>query len=522
MLLQRVANRGIRLGTLFERAAARHPTNDIVLDHVLDSAPELGRRITVGAIADFVADLASRFYAAGVRPTDRVVVYKSNNFDITLAACALARIGAVPVLLSPQLDGATVAALIQRVVRPYLFTDRAKLDDELPGSVFADAAAVLLATGEHPRATTLRALGDVPRIAAITMPPEHPTLVTHTSGTTGMPKLAVHTGHTLQARYRPQASVAALVRRRCPVAIHVSFVHSRLFTAVAITMLRGFPLIVLADDDPDKAAELFATHRPGVLETHPNSFMRWECLAHDPRRPLASVRYFSSTFDAIHPRTVQRMLGASAHRMPVFGQLYGQSEVGPVAARSFTRHRAPDADGRCVGMPFPAMTDIRVVSRDGHRPSAESPGYIEVRTDGRIQTYLGEPERFEKQRHDTWWRMGDLGYLTKWGCLHLLDREVDEIEGFGSTLAVEDALFARLDELAEVIIIPHPAGPPVPVVCTIDNSPLDPGRWDAAVSSLPAMARPVQRRFVDLPQTATTKIKRLELAKLLDHGSAAT
>ncbi|MEU7799823.1 AMP-binding protein [Micromonospora arborensis] len=522
MLLQRVANRGIRLGTLFERAAARHPTNDITLDHDLDIAPELGRRLTVGTVADLIADLASRLHASGVRPTDRVVVFKSNNFDVTLAACAIARIGAVPVLLSPALDGATVLQLIHRAGRPYLLTDQAKLDHELPESVFADSAGVLLAAGDHPRATALRALPEVPQIAPITMPPEHPTLVTHTSGTTGVPKLAVHTGHTLQARYRPQATVAAMVRQRVPVAIHVSFVHSRLFTALAITLLRGFPLLVLADDDPDRAADLFAAHRPGVLETHPNSFLRWERLIDDPRRPLATVRYFSSTFDAIHPRTVRRMLTASAHPRPIFGQLYGQSEVGPVAARAFTIHRPEDADGRCVGMPFPGMTDLRVVSRDGRRPTAMNPGYIEVRTDGRILTYLGEQQRYDNQRQGSWWRMGDLGYRTRLGCLHLLDREVDEIDGFGSTLAAEDTLLDRLDELIEVIIIPGPDGPPVPVVCTVDDRPLDLTRWASAASTLPPMAAPAQWRLADLPQTATTKIKRLDLAKrLVERGSAA-
>jgi len=32
LFLQRIGNRGIRLGTLFERAAARHPANVVLLD----------------------------------------------------------------------------------------------------------------------------------------------------------------------------------------------------------------------------------------------------------------------------------------------------------------------------------------------------------------------------------------------------------------------------------------------------------------------------------------------------------
>lgn len=519
MFLQRLGNRGIRLGTLFERAAAKHPANVLILDHELDVAPELGRRATIPEVADLVDDLASRLWAADVRPGNRVVVHKTNGFDITLLACAAARVGAVPVLLSPKLDGETVAELVRRTDRPFLVTDGAKLA-ALPRSVFTRAERVLLTSGSHDGATELAGFAGVARVPAVTVPPDQPTLVTHTSGTTGVPKLAVHTSRTLQARYRPQrVAVAPVLRRREAVVIHVSFVHSRLMTALAIALLRGFPIAVLADSDPKRAADLFARLRPGVLETHPNTFLEWEELADDPRQPLANVKLFSSTFDAIHPRTVRRMLAASRRRSPVFGQLYGQSEVGPAVVKAFTPGRVSDANGRCVGIPFPGMTDVRVVSRDGAPPSEQNPGYIEVRSDGRIVTYLGEQERYDGQlSEDGWWRMGDVGFRTKRGCVHLLDREVDLIDGFGSTLAAEDLLFARLPDLVEVVIVPGAGGTPVPVVCTRDDKPLDLDQWRAAAANLPPMAEPVQRRIDDLPQTATTKIKRLELARVLASG----
>jgi acyl-coenzyme A synthetase/AMP-(fatty) acid ligase len=516
MFLQRIGNRGIGFGRLLERAATKHPTNVVILDHDLDIAPEVGRRATVAELADVVDDFASRLWAAGVRPSDRVVVHKSDGFDITLLALATTRIGAVPALLSPKLDGATVAELLRRAERPFLVTDQAKLDHELPASVFAEAAGVLLTSGSHPDAVELRGLAGAPRVAPVDMPPDHPTLITHTSGTTGIPKLAVHTGRTFQARYRPQYLVSRpILHKRETIAIHVSFVHSRLFTALAISLYRGFPIVVMVDSDPEHAADVFARLRPGILEAHPNSFMSWEVLATDPRRPLANVKLFSSTFDAIHPRTVHRLLHASERRFPVWGQLYGQSEIGPTVVRGYTKHRSLEADGRCVGMPFPGMTGMRVVSRDGRPPSKENPGYVEIRSDGRVVTYLGEQERYDNQLTDGWWRMGDVGYRTRWGCLHLLDREVDLIDGFGSTLAAEDTLFTKLEELAEVIIIPGADGQAIPVVCTKDDVPLDPEAWRRAAATLPPMAEPVQLRFEDLPQTATTKIKRLELARRL-------
>lgn len=519
MILQRIGNRGIRLGTLFDRAAAKNPANLVILDHDLDIAPELGRRATLTEVANLIDDFASRLWAAGMRPNDHAVVYKTDGFDITLMACAVARIGAIPVLLSPKLDGATVTVLLRRVDRPYLVTDQAKLDLELDDEVFAIASRVLLTSGDHPDATTFASLAGVDRVPAVPMPPEHPTLITHTSGTTGIPKLAVHTGHTFQSRYRPQATVVSMVGKREPIAVHVSFVHSRMFTAMPIAILQGHPLIILRDDDPAVVGELFAQVPPGLIEAHPNTFLRWEVLADDPREPLANVKYFSSTFDAIHPRTVHLLLGASRRKSALFAQAYGQSEVGPIAARTYTKKRGAEADGRCVGMPFPGMTDVRVVSRDGKKPSKSSPGFIEVRSDGRVVTYLGEHERWEKQVNDGWWRMGDVGYRTKLGCLHLLDREVDEIKGIDSTLEIEDKLFARLPNLIEVIIIPDQHGTPVPVICTRDEQPVDPAAWRAAVADLPTMADPVQWRMEDLPQTATTKIKRLELGRLLGARS---
>ncbi len=268
--------------------------------------------------------------------------------------------------------------------------------------------------------------------------------------------------------------------------------------------------------------DLFARLTPGIWEAHPKSFMKWEVLADDPCGPLSNVKLFSSTFDAIHPRTGHRLLRATRRRSAVFGQLYGQSEVGPAVVRGFTRHRSPDEDGRCEGMPFPGMTGVRVVSRDGRPPSAQNPGHIEVRSDGRIVTYLGERDRYEAQVFEGgWWRMGDIGYRPKWGCVHLLDREVDLSEGFGSTLAAEDTLFEMVEDLTEVVIVPDGAGRAVPVVCTKDDRPLDRAAWARAAAVLPPMAEPVQWKPADLPQTATTKIKRLELARLLAANGQA-
>lgn len=58
-----------------------------------------------------------------------------------------------------------------------------------------------------------------------------------------------------------------------------------------------------------------------------------------------------------------------------------------------------------------------------------------------------------------------------------------------------------------------------PVVCVSDDRPLDRARWDAAVAGLPPLGEPVQRRWADLPTTAIWKVRRPELARLLDAAA---
>lgn len=304
--------------------------------------------------------------------------------------------------------------------------------------------------------------------------------------------------------------------RRETVAIHVSYVHSRMYLALAVLLPRAMPLVIMNDSEPAQVAELFAETRPGFIETHPNSFMEWEELVDHPRKPLANVRYFSSTFDAIHPSTMDRLLRASERRAPLFFQIYGQSECGPLVGRGYTRKNAHRADGRCLGFAMPGVTNFRLVSRNGAKPSRENPGYIEVSTGGRALTYFGERERFDQQVHGSWWRGGDVGYRSAFGCLHLLDREVDVIPTIHSTLAVEDTVLEiRLEELTELVVVAGPHQEPVPVVCTRNDRPLHAERWRAAVADLAPMADPVQLPLAELPRTATMKIKRIELSQRL-------
>ncbi|WEP01002.1 class I adenylate-forming enzyme family protein (plasmid) [Streptomyces sp. FXJ1.172] len=513
-----IQKRGLHIGLLPEMAAAVNPSTPISLDHDLDVLPEAGRRLTVAQYAGHVDDLAARLWAAGVRPDERVVIYKTANADHWMLASAVSRIGAVVVNLSPALDPATVAVLLERVDQPTLLTDGTKFDllADVPLTVLT--RRVITSAGERPGAIALAGLAGAPRVKPVVRPIDEAAVITHTSGTTGIPKLVVHTPRTQGIRLLPQWRLLSLMRKKDTVAIHVPFVHSRMVAAMSLALLKEYPVLLLRETDPAIVAEQFLRHRPGFIEALPNSLMEWEGLTEDPRMPFASVKVFSSTFDAIHPGTMSKLLNASTRRGALFFQIYGQSEVGPAVGRAYFRHSAHKANGRCVGWQMPlGAAKVRVVSRDGKRPTEQNPGRIEVAWPGIAKTYFGEQERYDDNRKGEWWGTGDVGYFTRFGCLHMLDREVDMIPGIKSSLEIEDVVLSKLDELSELVVVQGPNSEPVPVICTVDDKPLDPARWRAAVAGFPQLADPVQIPQAELPRTATLKVQRLALARRFEN-----
>lgn len=516
---------GFYIGELFHAAARRNPTTRVTLDRPPQWAPERGVVFTVAELAEQIDELSARLWAAGIRPSEHVALYKSDNFDIALLACATARIGAVPALLSPALPGQVAATLLGRLDRPWLVTDSDTLDGALHDIALDKVTRrVLLSAGragERPDAEPLAAHAGAPRRDPVFLHPRQPSLITHSSGTTGTPKLAVHCPEAGWHRLVPQRIVAWPIREKETAALCITFVHSRFYQGLAMFLSHGNPMVIAVDPDPDRIAELFVRTRPGYIETHPNTYIDWEELDRAPGEPLAGVRVFGATFDAMHPRTIQRMLGASKRRRPVFVQFYGQSEIGPMAGRWYTRRTAHQGDSRCVGLPLPGFISMRVVDEEGRRVRAGRTGHLEVRSRTRILTYLGEDERYAEQLHDGWWRVGDMGRISRLGLLHLIDRDVDRIESTDSNLAIEDLLMSRLEELREVVIVAGPEGEPVPVIAVRGELPLDPQRWRRATGDLPEMAPPRQFPYDGLPRTSTRKIQRPELVRMLRDGHPA-
>lgn len=552
------------LGTVLDELAAAGSQTLVHLSRPLDIAPDGGTCWTVPGLADLVRRCAARIAAAGAGPGDRVAVVKRNHWDYVLLACAAARIGAVPVLLSGQLPPAALATLLERVRPALLLADPAVLaaaraagadltrhaarTARLPGPRTASGAGARDRGTDHARA--FAELPDAPVPSPHTRPDDAPLAVMHTSGTTGVPKLVVHSTTTLVRRlsaFEARRWPLVTPRPRDTVASAISFCHGRALTwTMSALWHQPRALVLLADAGAGvearpggeagpgaeaagcgttAALDLLAAHRPTVVEALPATYEQWAPHAARGDLPFADVRLFISTFDAMHPPAVRSLLGASRRRVPLWMQGWGQSETGPLTFRFFTRRALAAPAGRHpttrnLGRPVPGRVALRVVDPVTlrRRPRGR-PGLVLARTSARCTGYLGEDERLADKVRGRWFNTGDLGALTRTGALRLLDREVDTAPGL-SCVEIEDVLHDRLaGAVHEAVVLGLAGRLPQPVLVAAGDA-VPPVRWAGAVADLPPMAPPLFVAADRVPRTGTGKVRRHALREQVLAGAA--
>jgi acyl-coenzyme A synthetase/AMP-(fatty) acid ligase len=468
----------------------------------------------VSDFAAVVADYADRLWGAGVRPGQVVALAKSNHFDIQALQCAVVRIGGLPALFSVKLEPADLLDCLKDLQQPYLLTD-------------ADGAAVLRPWQDQLGPLVSRVLTLTPdtALAGATELGESathqvtrragpdPILITHSSGTTGKPKLAVHTVDSLYAHVAPQIGVVQAIGYTGISAKCLSFVHVRMSSGLLTVLNTGVPFLAIGSPALASVREALLRYRPQTLEAQPNMFLRWEALAGETPNPFSPVERFITSFDAIHPRTLRIILAASDHPNPAFIQVYGQTEIGPVTLLMTTRAdiREPGRlNSRDVGGVFPGMTEVRIVDDAGSVLPAGTPGYIEARSPARAESLIG---RAPLPGRDTWWPMADIGMLRPDGHVELYDRQVDQVPSVPSTLRAEDILLDELPELTEVVIV-SAGGAAMAVASTVHGQPIEEDQWQGArrKAGLPENTKLEYKRWEEFPVTGTLKVRRHRLA----------
>lgn len=500
----------LNLFSNFANSAQKYPEIPIYFDQAMIGFPELGVATTYDQTLESIIKQANRLAKKGIKKGDKVVIYKSPMFDTYLLAVAVSYLGAVPIMISYHLPIETMSVMCGRLENPWLIFDRV-----------TSKKAVDISTIDPKRLIELEDLITeevTEKVEQSFLHSDEISYMTHTSGTTGVPKLIAHSANSMGWRTKWQKNIFDLMPERKLVAFHISPVHSRFNIGVSSLMAKGFPMLWIGNSELSSLEATLTQFKPYALETHPNNFVQWGRLAEEKPVLFNSFSYYHSTFDAINKGTMEIFLNASGAKKPVFMQVYGQSECGPMIMRFHTKESILTLNARNMGNGMPNLTEVRIVDETGQEVPTNTSGNIQMLSKGRALTYYKEDQRFTDNTYGLWWDSGDFGYKNELDELYLLDRQVDLIRDIESTLKIEDVLLDQLEFLDEIVIVRGKENIPQPIISIAKGYEMDWERWWIAINDFPLLNKPLIFAFDDIPRTATMKVQRLKLEEQLKNN----
>ncbi|MEX5633689.1 class I adenylate-forming enzyme family protein [Parafrankia sp. FMc2] len=382
---------------------------------------EHGTRVVTGAdMLGLIRRISSGLRLAGVRPGDGLALLLGVNPEALATILAGHVVGARVVGVRAGLpDGQLRHVLgqdIAAVVTDRPATVRPTIGSRTIGSPTAGAAAQLSVTGllvtgrdggENAASVRLSGRsGDVARL-------------THTSGSTGLPKACAQTYAALGAAWtaRPAAwppAIRELASRLQRFLVFGSLGSQVMMEYGVLTLAAGGTLVVA---DPPAMPEAIVRHRATASVM---TVARLYRLVADQRRAPADLSTLRALMVSGSPLEPARLREALDVLGPVVFHGYGQTEAGTISmATPF------DVPGS-VGFP-PEAVDVQVRASDGTPLPAGESGELFVRTPAQAVGYWADPAQTAEVFTDGWVRTRDLGHLDADGRLYLSGRTRDVI-----------------------------------------------------------------------------------------------
>jgi fatty-acyl-CoA synthase len=376
-----------------------------------------------------------------------VGIMARNHRGFVESLIAANRIGADVLLLNTSFAGPALAEVVAREQ-----VDAVIYDEEF-------AASISQALMDRPDAAKIVAWTDDPGAHAATVgglidehtgqrptPTERTSkLILLTSGTTGSPKGAKHSGGG------PEELKSILDRtpwRAEEVVVIVApMFHAWGFGQLVFAALMACTIVTRRKFDPEATLALIDEHRATGLCVVPVMFDRIVDLPDDvlSRYSGRTLRFAAASGSRMRADVVTKF-------MDRFGDViynnYNATEAGMIATATPSDLRAaPDTAGRPAG-----GTDIRILDSEfGEQPTGEV-GTIYVRNSSQFDGYTSGAT---KDFHDGYMSSGDVGYLDDAGRLFVVGRDDEMIVSGGENvypIEVEKTLAAH-SEVSEAVVL---------------------------------------------------------------------
>jgi acyl-CoA synthetase (AMP-forming)/AMP-acid ligase II len=281
--------------------------------------------------------------------------------------------------------------------------------------------------------------------------------VMYTGGTTGFPK-GVMLSHENLASNALAWAAAGMTAPDANTLLIAPMFHIAAGVTMNATMLVGGTFVLRPVFNPQATLAAVQAHKITHLILVPTMIQLTVDHADAATTDLSSVRVLayggSVISEAVLKRAMQRFPNAG------FYQVYGMTELAPIATvLSAEDHRRATADPKSTLLRAAGraglVSEIRVVSPDGHEIPKGEVGEVTVRGPGVMLGYWNKPDATRAALQDGWMHTGDAGKMDADGYLYIVDRVKDMIVSGGENVysaEVENALARHVAVAASAVI----------------------------------------------------------------------
>jgi acyl-CoA synthetase (AMP-forming)/AMP-acid ligase II len=435
-----VRRQGVSFTVGFALAAVRCPDRAGLID-------ERGT-LTWRELDDRCNAFATALQSAPGGPPDSIGVMCRNHRGFVEAFVGASRAGSDVVLLNTSFAAPALAEVISREnITAVVYDDEF---GETIGRALSDRpdAAKVVAWSEAPPAydtSTLESVIHAHHGQRPTPPRRKGSLILLTSGTTGTPKGAKHSGGG------PSELLAILTRvpwrARETTVVAAPMFHAWGFGQLVFSSIMACTVVTRRKFDPEATLAMVDRHRASGLSVVPVMFDRIMDLPPEIRKKYntRSLRFANASGSRMRADVALAF-------MDEFGDViynnYNATEAGMVATATPPDLRAaPDTAGRPVW-----GTEIRILDGARNAVPTGTVGAIYVRNSSRFDGYTsGDGKDF----HEGFIASGDLGYVDSSGRLFVTGRDDEMIVSGGENIypiEVERALVTH-PQVAEAVVL---------------------------------------------------------------------
>ncbi|WP_435280894.1 class I adenylate-forming enzyme family protein [Streptomyces koelreuteriae] len=413
------------------------------------------RVLTLGQLIEAAETYAGWYAARGVRPRDPVAVHSHSSTEFAVNFLALTSLGAIPSFVNGNLAPETAREYVRGQGAVGAFTDREH------HAVLSGSGLGFCVTAADIRPGDRAAL---PSSYPYRHDPTDPVLISHSSGTTGMPKGVPHTHRTLMYAqlHRLRYSTGTDMERTL---VGLPGAHNAMVATLLYCLLLRTDIKLLSSRRGTDVLDAIEEFRPTTVLAFAGTF--GEMAVQDlSSRQLDSVQVWFNTGDAAHEahiRTLVRYgghvrIGRDLRRTRVEGSVFvdglGSSEAGYSVFHN--RHtKDTTAYSRCVGKPI-SFAEAAVLAEDGTPLPPGRIGRLGLKSPTLTPGYWNDSLTWNRLRLGGYWLTGDLAHQDEDGNFYHLDRAPDAIRtraGILFSTRTEELLLRELPELADCTVV---------------------------------------------------------------------